>query len=139
MRAAHGTKVREFGAFRRKSFVVELTGGDGIEAQIELIFPAELKTGFAQGIVPRSGGWMAFGKIGSVSGDFVCNHPLLDVSLVRQAQMFLGRDITKHRCAIPTDHRRANRARNMIVTRRDVGSQRTERVEGSFITPFQLL
>ena len=46
MRAAHRTKVRELGAFLRQGFIVELLGFIRVEAEIELIVPAEFEAGF---------------------------------------------------------------------------------------------
>jgi hypothetical protein len=41
VRAAHGAEVRGLCAFLQQGFVVELARGDGVEAEVELIFPAE--------------------------------------------------------------------------------------------------
>ena len=60
------------------------------------------------------------------------------VFLVRQAEVFLERDVTKHRAAIPADHRRTNRAGDVVVTRGNVSCQRPKRVERRFVTPFKL-
>src|SRR6185312_15242286 len=43
MRAAHGAKMRGFGAVLRQGFVVEFTRGHRVEAEVELIFPAEFE------------------------------------------------------------------------------------------------
>ena len=51
---------------------------------------------------------MALGQIGGVRGDFVGDDAVFHVLLVRQAEMFLGRDVAKHRAAVPADHRRAD-------------------------------
>jgi phytoene/squalene synthetase len=45
MRAAHRAEVGGFRAVLRQGFVVELAGGLGIEAEIELVFPAEFEAG----------------------------------------------------------------------------------------------
>src|SRR3546814_10089208 len=47
---------------------------------------------------------------------------------VGQAQMLLGRDVAEHRGAVPADHRGADAVGDMVVTRRDVGGERTERI-----------
>ena len=46
MRTAHRAEVRLFRTLLRQGFVVEFTSGFRIEAQIELIFPPELKRAF---------------------------------------------------------------------------------------------
>jgi hypothetical protein len=48
MRAAH---IAEMGGFRPllwQGFIVEFAGGDGVEAEVELVFPAEFEAGFAE-------------------------------------------------------------------------------------------
>jgi len=61
VRAAHGApacaepsagrEVRGLCAFPRQGFVVEFARGDGVEAEVELIFPAEFKARLAQRFV----------------------------------------------------------------------------------------
>src|SRR5690349_13413018 len=51
MRAAHGTEVRDLGAFCRQCFIVVRLRSFRIQRKVELIFPAELKAGLAQGVV----------------------------------------------------------------------------------------
>ena len=130
--------MRGLGAFLREGFVVELAGALGVEAEVELIFPAEFEAGFAQGVVAVLGTGMAFGEVGGVGGEFVGDDAFLHVLLVGQAEVFLGRDVAEHRAAIPTDHRRADAAGDVVVTGRDVGGERPEGVEGRFAAPFEL-
>jgi len=68
VRAAHAAEVGGFGAFLREGFVVEFAGALGVEAEVELILPAEFEAGFAQGVVAvlgagvplaRSAAWAA--------------------------------------------------------------------------------
>ena len=53
--------------------------------------------------------------------------------------MLLGRDVAEHRAAEPADHRRADAAGDMVVSRRDIGGERPERVEGRLAAGLQLL
>ncbi len=69
VRAAHGAEVGGLGAVLREGFVVELAGGDGVEAEVELVFPAELEAGLAEGVVAVLGAGMAFGEVGGVGGE----------------------------------------------------------------------
>jgi hypothetical protein len=46
--AAHGAEVGGLGAFLREGFVVELTGGFRIEAEVELVFPAKSTAGYRE-------------------------------------------------------------------------------------------
>ena len=71
MRAAHGAEVGGFGSVLGEGFVVIEAGGDGIEAEVELVFPAEFKTGFAEGVVAVLGTGVAFGEVRSMGGELV--------------------------------------------------------------------
>ena len=53
--------------------------------------------------------------------------------------MFLRRDVAKHGATIPTDVGGSDTAGNVIVSGCDVGGERSEGVEGSFVTPIDLL
>ena len=73
VRAAHGAEVGGFRAVLGERFVVELAGGFGIEAEVELVLPAEPETG----LVAVLGVGVAFGEFRSGgeglrlgSGDF---------------------------------------------------------------------
>src|SRR3546814_3209485 len=52
----------------------------------------------------------------------------LHIVAVGQAEMLLGRDVAKHRGAVPADLRGADAAGDMVVARRDVGGERPERI-----------
>src|SRR6185503_9685352 len=47
MRAAHGAEMRGLGAVLRERLIVEFARGHRVEAEVELIFPAEFKARFA--------------------------------------------------------------------------------------------
>src|SRR6266480_7525653 len=51
VRAAHAAKVRGFGTFAGKGFVVEFARGLGIEREIELVFPAKFEARLTNSIV----------------------------------------------------------------------------------------
>ena len=129
MRAAHGAEVGRLRAFLRQRFVVEGARLFGIEAEVELVLPAELEAGLAQRVVAFARAGETLGQIGRVGGDLVGDHALAHVVLVRQAEVLLRRDVAEHRAAEPADHRRADRAGDVVVAGRDVGRQRPERVE----------
>ena len=65
--------------------------------------------------------------------------PSLDVVLVRQAQVFLGRDVAQHGAAVPADHGRADAGGDVVVAGRDVGGQRARGIERRLAAVFQLL
>ena len=52
--------------------------------------------------------------------------------------MLLGCYITEHRAAVPADHRRTDAGGDVVISRRDVGRQRTQRVKGRLVTFFEL-
>src|ERR1051326_771905 len=139
MRAAHTAEMGQLRAILRQGFIMKLTGGDWVEAEIELIFPSKLESSFAQGVVTIAGRRMPFGEVGSVGGNFVSDYAIFDILLVWQSKMLLGRDIAKHSGAIPTNHRRADSASNVVVAGSDVSRQWTERVKWSFTAPLELL
>ena len=79
-------KCASFGAVLRQRFVVEVLGGRRIEAEIELIFPAEFEAGFAQRVVALLRAGMPFRQIGRMRGDLVGDDAVLHVLLIRQAR-----------------------------------------------------
>ena len=58
----------------------------GIEAEIELILPAELETRLAERVVASLSAGMALGEIGGVSGDLVGDDAVLHVLRVGQVR-----------------------------------------------------
>src|SRR2546422_1049187 len=77
--AAHGAEVGKLGAFGGQRLIVKFASRDRIEAQVELVLPAELETRFAQSVVAILSSGMTLGKISGVGGDFVGNDAILDV------------------------------------------------------------
>ena len=57
-------------------------GAGRIEAQGELVAPAELEAGFGDGVVTLLGSGVAFGEVGRVGGDLVGDDSLADVIAV---------------------------------------------------------
>ena len=60
---------------------------------------------------------------------------VFDVLLIGQAEMFFRRHIAQHGRAVPADLRRANRRGDVVITRRNIGGQRPQRVEGGLVAP----
>ncbi len=79
---------------------------------------------------------MALGQIGRMRGDLVGDHPVLDVLAVRQPEVLLGGDVAQHRGTGLGDDGRTDRRGDVVVGRRDVGGQRTQRVERGLLTQF---
>ena len=138
VRAAHAAKVGGFGAFLGEGFVVEFAGAIGIEAEVELVFPAEFEAGFAEGVVAKLRAGMALGEVGGVRGDAIGDDAFFHILFVGQAEVFLGSDVAEHGAAKPANHGGANAAGDVVVTGRDVGRKGTQRVEGRFVAMLQL-
>ncbi|CAM2159159.1 200 kDa antigen p200 [Paraburkholderia tropica] len=138
VRAAHRAEVRDLGRVLRQRFVVEFTRLVRIEAEVELVFPAELETRLRERVVAHLRARMTLREIGRVRRELVRDDAFLHVVLVRQTEVFLRRDVAEHRRAEPADHRRADARSDVIVARRDVGGQRPERVERRFLAPVEL-
>ena len=102
--------MRGLGAFLRQGLVVKLAGRFGIERQVELIIPPELETRFGYGVVVVLRAGMAFGQIGGVGGDLVCDDAVFDVFLVRQTEMFFRRDLTTGSAELACSSRRLRRS-----------------------------
>src|SRR5579883_880811 len=129
LRPAHRAEVRRLVRVLGQGLVVELLRGRRIERQVELVDPAELEARLGERIVAQPRRGMALGEIGGVGGDLVGDHADLDVVAVGQAEMLLGRDVAEHRRAEPADHRGADARGDVVVARRDVGDERSQRVE----------
>ena len=122
----------------RQRFVVHPPGRLGIERQAELLVPVEGEAGPAQGVVAVAGAGAMAGQVGGVGRDLVGDHPLLDVLVLGQAQVLLGRHVAEHRRAAPAGQRRADGAGDVVVARGDVGHQRAEHVERRLVAPLHL-
>src|SRR5690606_40668859 len=80
---------------------------------------------------------VTLGQIGGVGGQLVRDDAFLDVVLVGQAQVLLGRHVAEHGRAVPADLRGADARGDVVVARSDVGGQRAQRVERRFLAPLQ--
>jgi hypothetical protein len=90
------------------------------------------KRAFRERVVADLRAGVALGEVGGVGGELVGDDAFLDVVLVGQAEVFLGRDVAEHGGAVPADHGGADAAGDVVVARRDVGGQRAEGVERGF-------
>ena len=82
--------------------------------------------------------WVALGEVRRVGGDFVGDDAGLHIFAVGEAQVFFGRHITEHGTAKPPDHGCADAGGDVVVARRDVGRERSQRIEGRFLAGLQL-
>jgi hypothetical protein len=83
--------VGNLGAVLGQGLVVELARLVRIEAEIELIVPAEFEARLGQRVIADLRAGMPLGEVGRMRRDFVGDDAVLDIGLVRQAQVFLGR------------------------------------------------
>lgn len=123
---AHGAEI----GVHIEIFIVKRARRVGIEAEFELPLPVERGAGAGEIIIPIARARNAEGDIGGMRGDFISDAALFDVFGFWQPEMLFGRDITEHRGAMISGRRRADRARDMIVTGEDIGDERTEDIEG---------
>ena len=96
--------MRDLVRFLRQRLVVIFACGVGIEAEIELVLPAEVEPRARQRVVAQLRRRVALGEIGGVRRDLVGDDAFLDVVAVRQAEMLLRRDVAEHGAAEPADH-----------------------------------
>ena len=137
-RAAHGAERGVFVALFWQRFIVHGASGFGIERELELLFPVELVAGIAEGVVAVPGAGTMARNVCSVRGNLVGDNAVLHVFLVGQAEVLLRRDVAEHGCAVPADHGGADRRRNVVVARRDVGDERAQSVERCFVAELLL-
>src|SRR5690606_40939332 len=79
LRPAHGAEVRDLGRILGQGLVVEGACGVRVQAQVELVFPAEFEARLGQGIVTDLRTRMTFCEISSMRGDLVGDDAGLDV------------------------------------------------------------
>ena len=88
VRATHGAEVGHFCRIFWQGFVVVFTGTVRVEADVELVFPAEFKTCLAHGIVADLGAGVALGQIGRMRRNFVRDNADAYVFFIGQAMGF---------------------------------------------------
>ena len=115
-------------------------GRIGIEAQLEVLLPVQGGTRLGQFVVPVARARDAQGHVGGVGRDPVGHAALLDVVLLGQAQVLLGRHVAEHRRAVIRRRGRADAGGDVVVAGEDVRDQRPEHVERRAVaeTPLQL-
>lgn len=88
---------------------MEAPGCVGVEGERELVVPAELEPGLAQGVIALLGSRVLFGQVGGVGRDLVRDHTRFHVVAVGQSEMFLWGDVAQHGGAGLGDHGGADR------------------------------
>ena len=71
------------GAILRQCLVVIEAGGDRVETQVELVFPAKFEAGFAQSVVAVLRTGVTLREIRSVGSELVGDDADFDIVLVR--------------------------------------------------------
>ena len=128
----------DFRTFRRQGLVVVAFGAFGVEAEAELVAPAELEPRLAQRIVAQLCARPAFGQVGGVGGQFVGNDAGAHVFFVGQAEMLFRGNVTQHGRAVPADIGRAYARSDVVVAGGNIRNQRAECVERRFKAVLQL-
>ena len=101
----------------------------GVETQVELVAPAELVAGLAQGIVANLCARMTFSQVGCMGGNLVGDNARTYIFAVGQTQVFLRSDVAQHGRTQPADLCGTDGRSDVVVTRSDVGHQRAESIE----------
>src|SRR3984957_11594341 len=138
-RPAHGAELCFLIEVVGQILVVHGFGGRGIERKLELLVPVEEEARVAESVVAIPSAGAVTRDVGGVGGDLVCDDALFHVFRIRQAEVFFRRDIAKHRWAVPTDHRGADGAGDVVVAWGDVDDERAERVKRRFVAPLHFL
>jgi len=112
--------------------------GLGVEADVELVFPAELESRLAHRVVADLSAGEPLREVRGVSGDLIGDDAGLHVVTVRKTEVLLRRHVAKHRGAAPADHRGADRARDVVVARGAVRDERSKGVERGAVAGFDL-
>ena len=110
----------------------------GVEAQVELVAPAEFIACFAQGVVSYLRSRMTFCEVGSMGSNLIGDDSRTHVFAVRQSQMLFGSNVTEHGCSQPSYLGCTDGRSNVVVTRSYVCHQRAERIERCVMTVFYL-
>ena len=110
-----------------------------VERQVELVVPAHFIPGMAHLQVAFGRSGMSFRDVRRMGGQFVSYDAFADIVLVRQGQVLLGGYVAQHGGSHPSDHRRADRGGNVVVSGSDVADQRSQRVERGPVAVFDLL
>ena len=101
--------MRHFRGFRGQRVVMVGDGGVRVIRQVELVKPAEFESCLGNREVSVLRVRVVFGDIRRMACDLVCDHALLDIILVRQAQMLLRGYVAQHRGAVACDFHAADR------------------------------
>ena len=105
---------------------------------MELVAPAELVTGLAEGVVADLGAGVSLGEVGGVGGNLVGDDAGAHILPIGQSEVLLGRHVAEHRRAEPANLRGPDGAGDVVVAGRDVGDQRSERVERGVVAGLDL-
>ena len=115
-----------------------LQGQLGVEREMELVAPAEIKTGFREGIVADGGSGMSFRHIGGMGSYLIGNDTCAYIIFIGKRQVLLRGDVAQHCGAKPCYLRTTDGAGDMVVAGGDVGDDGTEGVEGGLVALLQL-
>src|SRR5262249_45856574 len=114
---AHGAEI----GVDLEVLVVKGTRRLAVEGELELPWPVEGGAGARQIVVPGACAGDSAGDVARVGGDLVGDAARLHVLGLRQADVLLGRHVAEHRGARARGFRRADRTRQVVIAREDVG------------------
>src|SRR5580704_6554530 len=139
LRPTHRAELRFLVKIIRQCLIMHGPGGFGVQRKLELFVPVEKKTRVAERVVAVARAGTVTRDVCGVRCDFVGNYTLANVVRIRQSQMFFRRDVTKHGSSVPANQGRSNGAGDVVVSRRNVGDQRAQRVKRSSVAQLVFL
>ena len=87
--AAHRAEVGHLCTGGGQALVMHRPRRLRVKAQVELILPAELEARLRERVVPPLRTRMPLGEVGSVRGDLVGDHAVLDILPIRETEVLL--------------------------------------------------
>src|SRR5699024_6983657 len=96
----------------------------------KLAIPVQISSCFAHIMIPLGSALDAFCNVGGMGCDFGGNDTLLYILQRGQTKMLCRCHIAEERCPVGSCDGSADSSRDMIVSRRHIGHQGTQDVEG---------
>ena len=115
----------------RSAAVPDRLGSFGIQCTGILFFPVQFLAGICHTVILVPGSRDPFGNVCCVSGDLGGNDALFYIIHVGESQMLGRSHIAKEGCTVHGCYSSTDGSCDVIITRSNVGYQRTEDIEGS--------
>src|ERR1041384_175187 len=103
--------------FLWERLVVHGAGRLRVEGELKLAVPVKFVSSAGKLVISVARAGTVTGNIGGMGRNLVSNDTGFDVLAVRQPQVLLGRDVTKHGGPVPADHGRADGRGDVVIAR----------------------